>query len=258
MNDRGDLTITHIGGPTVLLDIGGFRILTDPTFDPRGRRYTIPRTGSVIEKVIDPALDAAALGPIDAVLLSHDEHADNLDNAGRALLATVPATYTTIGGAARLGGTAVGLAPWDTATAGPVKITAVPGRHGPPGCEPLLGDVIGFVLTWPGQQDGALYISGDTVWYDELTTIGERFTLNTAILHIGRVELPDGSRFTMSATDASAAARRLEIKRIVPVHYDGWEHFSEGKAAARSAFYAAGLHQQVQWLEPGVPTNLAV
>jgi hypothetical protein len=74
--------VTHIGGPTVLLEVGGWRLLTDPTFDPPGRSYRFGwGTGS--RKLAGPALAAADLGPIDAVLLSHDHHGENLDAAGR-------------------------------------------------------------------------------------------------------------------------------------------------------------------------------
>ncbi|HEX3804440.1 MAG TPA: hypothetical protein VHV75_16550 [Solirubrobacteraceae bacterium] len=31
---------THVGGPTVLIEIGGWRLLTDPTFDAPGRKYS--------------------------------------------------------------------------------------------------------------------------------------------------------------------------------------------------------------------------
>jgi L-ascorbate metabolism protein UlaG (beta-lactamase superfamily) len=34
-----DVTITHVGGPTVLIEAAGWRILSDPTFDPPGRKY---------------------------------------------------------------------------------------------------------------------------------------------------------------------------------------------------------------------------
>ena len=77
--------ITHIGGPTALIEVDGWRLLTDPTFDPQGRRYTFG-WGSSSRKLTGPAIAATDLGPIDAVLLSHDHHGDNLDTAGRALL----------------------------------------------------------------------------------------------------------------------------------------------------------------------------
>ncbi len=79
------MRITHIGGPTTLLEVAGWRILTDPTFDPPGRKWTFG-FGSSSRKVTGPAVAAADLGPIDVVLLTHDHHGDNLDEAGRALL----------------------------------------------------------------------------------------------------------------------------------------------------------------------------
>ena len=86
-----DLRVTHIGGPTALIEFDGWRLLTDPTFDSPGRRYTFG-WGSASRKAAGPAIAAADIGPIDAVLLSHDHHADNLDDAGRALLPTAGAS----------------------------------------------------------------------------------------------------------------------------------------------------------------------
>ncbi|MFE0676969.1 MBL fold metallo-hydrolase [Streptomyces sp. NPDC058867] len=77
--------IAHIGGPTTLIEVTGRRLLTDPTFDPPGRRYAFG-WGTCSRKAVGPAVDPTALQPLDAVLLTHDHHADNLDTAGRALL----------------------------------------------------------------------------------------------------------------------------------------------------------------------------
>jgi L-ascorbate metabolism protein UlaG (beta-lactamase superfamily) len=93
--------ITHIGGPTALIELGGWRLLTDPTFDPAGGAYRFGwGTGS--RKTAGPAIAAADLPPIDAVLLTHDHHGDNLDPAGRALLPGAGTVVTTVAGAARL------------------------------------------------------------------------------------------------------------------------------------------------------------
>ena len=69
--------ITYIGGPTALIEVGPLRLLTDPTFDPAGTAYPTPAYALV--KSQPPAVPVRALGRIDAVLLSHDHHADNLD-----------------------------------------------------------------------------------------------------------------------------------------------------------------------------------
>ena len=78
------MRLTHIGGPTALIELDGWRLLTDPTFDPPGRTYAFG-WGTRSRKLAGPA-SRPGVGPIDAVLLSHDHHADNLDDAGRALL----------------------------------------------------------------------------------------------------------------------------------------------------------------------------
>ena len=161
-----EVRITHIGGPTTLIEVGGLRLLTDPTFDAPGRRYSFG-WGSASRKTAGPAVAMADLPPIDAVLLSHDHHGDNLDDAGRALLPSVGVVLTTTAGARRLGGNAVGLTPWQTTTIGDgagggstIAVTATPARHGPPLSRPVAGEVIGFALGWPGQAHGAVDLGG--------------------------------------------------------------------------------------------------
>ena len=150
--------------------MGGWRLLTDPTFDPAGGKYRFGwGTGS--RKLADPAIAAADIGRIDAVLLTHDHHEDNLDAAGRALLPAAGVVVTTVAGAKRLGGETRGLENWATTRLEaegrvPIEVTATPCRHGPPGSHPIVGDVIGFALRWEGQKHGVLWISGDTVLYD--------------------------------------------------------------------------------------------
>jgi L-ascorbate metabolism protein UlaG (beta-lactamase superfamily) len=176
-------------GPTVLREVEGWRLLTDPTFDPAGGRYNFGwGTGS--RKTAGPAIDASEVGPLDAVLLSHDQHDDNLDPAGRALLPGAGAVITTIAGTKRLGGDARGLAPWartrlETPERPTIDITATPCRHGPPLGHLLSGPVVGFALRWEGQCDGVLWISGDTVLYDGVREVADRLDVSVALLQLG-------------------------------------------------------------------------
>jgi L-ascorbate metabolism protein UlaG (beta-lactamase superfamily) len=168
--------ITLIGGPTALIEASGFRLLTDPTFDAPGE-YKLPHI--TLKKVAGPARTTAELGQVDAVLLSHDQHADNFDRSGKAYAMAAPHLFTTLAGAQRLGAPAEGLAPWQTTKiskqdGSTLRITATPARHGPAGIEPLSGDVIGFVVSF---SDGTppLYLTGDTVWYDGVAEVARRF-----------------------------------------------------------------------------------
>ncbi|HXE46629.1 MAG TPA: MBL fold metallo-hydrolase [Conexibacter sp.] len=263
------MRITHIGGPTALIEVGGWRLLTDPTFDAAGRRYSFG-WGTFSRKLADPALAATDLGPIDAILLSHDHHEDNLDPAGRALLPSAQTVVTTESGARRLRAAgarnARGLAPWGTTRLDgdgrtPIEITATPCRHGPPLSRPLVGDVIGFALGWAGQEHGAVWISGDTVLYDGVREVAQRIDVGTAILHLGGVRFPVSGpfRYTMTARDAIELTRLTQPRTAIPIHYEGWKHFREGRDALERELAAAPaeLRDRFRWLPIGEPVEIA-
>jgi L-ascorbate metabolism protein UlaG (beta-lactamase superfamily) len=249
--------LTLIGGPTVLIEIAGLRLLTDPTFDPPGRYTSGPVT---LEKTHGPALDAAALGTIDAVLLSHDQHADNLDHAGRALLRDVPVVLTTDPGAERLGGNARGLAPWQTVeiagAAGTwVHVTATPARHGPVGIEPISGEVIGFLIGVEEPGD-AIYVTGDTVWYDGVADVARRSRPRLLVLFAGSAKTRGSFHLTMDSNDAIEAAHAFPDALIVAAHTDGWTHFSESRDDLTRTFQTFGLGERLIALEPGATATV--
>ena len=255
---RDVLTVTLIGGPTVLLEIGGLRLLTDPTFDPPG---TYEARGVVLVKQSSPALPADRLGRIDAVLLSHDQHFDNLDHAGRAMLPQAGRVLTTEAGAARLGDGAVGLAPWQSsqlrlADGRALRVTATPARHGPVGIEPVSGDVIGFVLA--ADEGRAIYVSGDTVWYEGVAEVARRFDVGIAILFTGAARPRGAFHMTMDSNDAIATAHAFGTATIVAVHNEGWAHFTESQDALAKDFTVLGMGDRLQQLEAGKPTRLTV
>jgi L-ascorbate metabolism protein UlaG (beta-lactamase superfamily) len=246
--------ITHVGGPTALIEIGGLRLLTDPTFDEPGRRYSFG-WGSFSRKVAGPAVATDALGPIDAVLLSHDHHADNLDAAGRALLPSAGTVITTAPGARRLGDGAVGLRAWETTRLGDLEIVATPCRHGPRLLKPLFGEVIGFALRREGRT---VWISGDTVMYDGVRSVAERLAVDTAIVHLGGVRFPVTGplRYTLTASEAIELCRLIRPRQVIPIHYEGWAHFREGRSAIEREL-AAAPDVPVRWLPIGEPVELS-
>ncbi|GAA2635651.1 MBL fold metallo-hydrolase [Actinomadura fulvescens] len=243
------------GGPTALVEYGGLRFLTDPTFDAPGD-YPVP--GGSLTKTAPASAAPDELGRIDVVLLSHDEHPDNLDNSGRALLADVPLTLTTPGGGRRLG--ARGLADWesielDRPGGGTVTVTGVPAIHGPgprEEVEPFTGQVVGFVLTGDGLP--TVYVSGDNASLDAVKEIAERFgPVDTAILFAGAPRftiLFDNAPIVLDSAQAAEAAEILGARRVVPVHYDSWAHFTEGRDDLLAAFTAAGLLDRLDLAKP--------
>ncbi|TQK42363.1 L-ascorbate metabolism protein UlaG (beta-lactamase superfamily) [Streptomyces sp. SLBN-118] len=237
------------GGPTALIEYGGLRFLTDPTFDAPGTY------ASGLTKTAPASAAPADLGRIDVVLLSHDEHDDNLDASGRALLADVPLTLTTPSGAGRLGGTARPLPDWESIElnrpgGGKITITGVPALHGPGAredLEPVVGEVVGFVLTGDGLP--TVYVSGDNAQLTLVREIADRFgPVDTAVLFAGavRTSVLERQLLTLNSAQAAEAARILGARRIVPVHFDSWAHFTEGREQLVDAFTTAGLNDRVE------------
>ncbi len=155
------VTARLVGGPTALFEIDGVRLLTDPTFDPPGDHPIGKRN---LIKTSEPAVSAGDIGNVDVVLLSHDQHPDNLDDEGRAFIKTVPLILTTASAAQRLEGSrrAADMAhpqPGAAGRKGHSGLPALPAQHGPAGTEHITGEVRGFVLS--GDDLPTIYISGD-------------------------------------------------------------------------------------------------
>lgn len=259
------IKITYLGTATVLLEIGGLRILTDPVFGPKGECDSVMGIpGTTYSKLNDSQVKVEDILPIDYVLLSHDQHIDNLDPEGRKILPFAKQIITTKTAAKRLGKNCIGLSDFETTelklTNGEtLKITATPCRHGPPLSLPLVGPVIGFLLEWPRQQNGQLYISGDTVLFEGINEIANRFKIDLALLHFGSVKMKVSKclHYTFTANEGLKTAKLLNVKRIIPIHYDGWSHFSESKRDVVSCFKEQGMDDKLIWLRPGVGETIS-
>jgi len=256
-----NLCLTHISTATLLLEIGSLRLITNPVFDPAGGHYFFGY-GTHSIKLTEPAILPQDLGKIDAILLSHDHHEDNLDRAGRTLLPLAKKVITTSTGAKRLKGNAIGLKTWQSTIIESedtqIKITAAPAHHGTLGSHIVVGETTGFILEWAGQKHGALYISGDTVWFNGLREIGQRFKIGTAILHIGAARFPvmGPLRFTLNAKEAVQIVHALKPRMMIPIHYEGWKHFKETGADAGKVFEASDIKEKIHWLKLGSPVEI--
>jgi L-ascorbate metabolism protein UlaG (beta-lactamase superfamily) len=251
------ITLTLIGGPTVLIEYGGLRLLTDPTFDPPGQ-YQGPHSPVRHLKTTGPAMSVDQLGKIDAVLLSHDHHFDNLDNAGRAMLPSVGTIYTTNSGAERLDGQAVGMAPFETRalkgqSGETLLITATPARHGPVGID--VGDVIGFALGVERPGD-LIYITGDTLWFDGTAEVAQRFSPKVVVLFTGAAEPRGRFHMTMGSEDALEAAHAFPDATLVSAHNEGWGHLSETQDQLADVFSQFKMADRLTPFEKGKPLQI--
>ncbi|OBG25287.1 MBL fold metallo-hydrolase [Mycobacterium sp. 852002-51057_SCH5723018] len=262
--NRQRVGISVLGGPTTVVDLAGWRFIVDPTFDDPGEHGHLIKTAG-------PAISPSALGFVDAVLISHDEHLDNLDAKGRAFALEAPRILTNPGAAERLGPPAQGLTQWESinlATEGDrpvVTVQAVPAVHGPAdgdrdGSGHVTCETTGFVLT--GDSLPTIYLSGDNASLEAVADIAHRSgPIDLAVLFVGAARVPsrqNGRLLTLSSTRAAAAAEVLRAKVVIPAHTDGWAHFSEGVDDIQRAFSDAGISNLLrlapvgEWIVPTV------
>jgi L-ascorbate metabolism protein UlaG (beta-lactamase superfamily) len=244
--------LTLVGGPTAVLEYAGLRWLTDPSLSEPGEY-----AGGLV-KTTGPAIAIDDLPPIDVVLVSHEHHSDNLDPAGRDFLPRAGRVLTTTAGAENLSQNAIGLEPWasvavERAGGDPVTVTAVPAQHGPDGTDHIMGPVIGFVLEADGED--TVYVSGDNASLDVVRTIADRLgPFDVAVLFAGAVQVPyrfDGAYLTLSSDRAAEATKLLGVRAAIPVHFEGWTHFTQGARELRAAFAGNGIADRLVLAERG-------
>lgn len=161
-----------------------------------------------------------------------------------------------------------------------VKVTAMPGKHVPPGVMGTVNELLGAVppvngwLVELGTQDGAggrfetgyrIYISGDTLFVDELKEIpawlkGERIDL--MLLHLGGTTVPGPKMpllmVTMDATQGLQLMRLVDPDVAVPIHFDDYDVFLSPLQDFKKEVEAAGFGDRVVYLDRGDEYRFAV
>jgi len=256
-----DLKITHIDTACMLIEINGYKILTDPVLDESGKTY-YHGFGAFSKKVSNPEIKNIDLNNIDLILLSHHQHHDNFDKKGRAFALKVPLILSTKQ-ASKVLKNAIGLDNFESKTIETekvrgLKITATPAQHRPwwiP--EFISGKVIGFIIEFDSQKNGALYISGDTVYFKGIEEISKRFSIDLGFFHVGSVQfryLTGLGKYTMDSNDLLKFVEILNPNTVVPIHHKGWTHFKESeKSLVKTIQNTALLSNKTVFLKSGIP-----
>jgi L-ascorbate metabolism protein UlaG (beta-lactamase superfamily) len=254
-------TVQFIGTATVIIRFQGFTILTDPNFLHKGDHVHLGY-GLTSERKTNPAIRFEELPPIDLVVLSHF-HGDHFDQLVQEKLNRATPIVTTKEGGERLkrlGFTRVyGLSSWDRLEVGKggsrLRVTATPGRHGPAGVAVLLPKVMGSVLDFgadPAVPDYRMYISGDTLVYDDIRAIPQRFpNIDLALLHLGGTRILGVLKVTMDGKDGVRMMQVVRPKKTVPIHYNDYDVFKSPLEDFAREVKAAGLEKDVIYLAHG-------
>ena len=210
--------VTWIGHSTVLIELDGVRLLTDPML--RRRVLHLQRVGA----------PAGEIGPVDAILISHG-HYDHLDSKSlvrfdRAIRVIAPKRVRDFIDV-------VEVVPGDEVTVGAVTVTATPAEH--------TRRSVGFLVTGSAR----IYFAGDTDVFDGMRELAP---VDVALLPIAGW----GPRLPPGHLDPERAAQALELLRprfAVPIHWGTYTRIGlkrdEQEPARRFAQLAAGFDVRV-------------
>jgi L-ascorbate metabolism protein UlaG (beta-lactamase superfamily) len=254
-------TVQFIGTATVLIRYQGITILTDPNFLHRGERIHLGY-GMTSERLADPAVDFDALPPIDLVILSH-LHEDHFDLLVQQKLRHDIPIVTTAEASERLGQLGFrqryALGRWDSLTVrkgdAQVRITAMPARHGPRGVTAMLPTVMGSMIDFGNGPAGAayrIYISGDTLVYDDLDEIPQRYPdIDLALMHLGGERLLGLVTVSMTGAEGVHLMRLIAPRVAIPLHMDDYGVYKSTLSDFQTAVQAAGMGARVVVLQRG-------
>jgi L-ascorbate metabolism protein UlaG (beta-lactamase superfamily) len=256
--ERG--TVFFIGTATVVIRYAGFTILTDPNFLHSGDHVHLGYGLTSVRRT-DPAVEIEDLPPLDFVLLSH-LHGDHFDrvaerklNKATPIISTRHATrYLEKVGFTRTHS----LRTWESIALkkgeASLRLTAMPGTHGPGPLGAVLPPVMGTMLDFvdeAGENRLRIYISGDTLIHDRLREIPRRFPdVDLALLHLGGTKVL-GIMVTMDAEQGVEAMRIVDPRTAVPIHYNDYEVFESPLEDFKRAVNEAGLEDRVHYLSHG-------
>lgn len=243
------ITVTWVGHSTLLIQLGGLNVLTDPMWSARASpvRFLGPR------RWVRPGVALNALPPLDVILQSHN-HYDHLDDRSvRALTSAHPyarwlmplglGTFVQARGARAV----TERDWWQEATVGPLRFTCTPAQHFSSRGFGDRGDTLWCGWAMAAQSGGRVYFAGDTGHHPEFALIGERCgPFDVALLPIGAYEPRWFMRYVhMNPEEAVAAFRALNARTMVPIHWGTFkltdEAMDEPPLRARAAFDDAQL-----------------
>lgn len=263
-------SITFIGTATVIIRYSGLTILTDPNFLHKGDHVHLGY-GLTSERLTDPAVTLEKLPPIDLIVLSH-MHGDHFDQLVQQKLDRSIPVVTTPDAARKLDELGFkaryALNTWEslTVTKGDtmLRISAAPGRHGPPVVAGLLPEVMGSMLeflTADGKSNYRIYISGDTLVYDDISEIPRRYPdIDLALLHLGGTRILGIMKVTMDGKDGVKMLQIIAPHHAIPIHYNDYDVFKSPLSDFEKEVKAAGLQDKITYLKHGdtyqfKPTN---
>lgn len=230
---------------TALLEYGSVRFLIDPALDAAGVR---PPVNNTPNQQPNPLVELpegwqALISDADCVLQTH-LHRDHFDDGAVANVAADLPIYAQpddIGPLAERGFIDVRGIESSIEISG-VTVTRVPAQHGTGDIAALMAPVSGYVLQ--ANDEPTLYLSSDTIWYDEVAAVIARFAPDVIAVNAGGARFLVGDPIVMTAADIAAAHATAPNASIVIQHLEAINHCLETRAYYREELPRLGVNME--------------
>jgi len=240
------MQIEFLRHATLVVSLGGTRILVDPMLGPAGEMPPIPETPHPRRNPLVPLPGTvdAIVASVEAVLVTH-LHRDHFDAvAGEVLPKDLP-LLVQAEDEERLheaGFSEILRVDPSCAWRG-IEIVRTNGRHGHGEMAERMAPVSGFVLRAPAEP--SLYVAGDTVWCEEVRQAIETFEPEVIVVNAGAAQFLTGEPITMTAEDVAAVCAAAPDATVVAVHMEAINHCLLTRAELRDSLEAAGVSDRV-------------
>ena len=239
------MRLTLIRHATIVVELGGLRLLVEPMLDPPGARPPVEDSPNARPNPLGPLPMPAEeiVAGLDAAIVTH-LHRDHFDETGARLLPRDIPVFCQPEDAEHLRGLGLDARPvadelvWDG-----LRIARTGGRHGSDDATVSeLAPVSGFVL------DG-LYIAGDTVWCSAVEEAIERHRPRVAVVNGSGARFLTGGPLVMTAEQVGEVVER--VPTVVVVHLEAINHCLETRAELRAVVPDALVPEDGETLELG-------
>ncbi|KAK5085245.1 hypothetical protein LTR05_004526 [Lithohypha guttulata] len=300
-NNNTNASLFFVGTATTILEWEGFRLMTDPNFLHAGDHVHLGpgvtgtrQTNPAVNLEDLPHIDAVLLSHYhadhfdekveeslrrDLPIITTPHAKDHLANKGGDSFTNVQAldfwdslrvNFTT------------SKQSTDSNLKPQIQITGMPGTHVPPGPLAVANDLLGAVpptngwivelgYTSPSSSDSSssvdsdkgyrIYISGDTLMFDDIHRIPEKYSSHTGkpidlmLIHLGGTTIPSPKvpilMVTMDAKQGIEMMRLIGADVTIPIHYDDYDVFLSPLSDFKKAVSEAGLDKKVVYLDRG-------
>jgi L-ascorbate metabolism protein UlaG (beta-lactamase superfamily) len=194
--------------------------------------------------VVGLPVDIAELLGVDAILVTHT-HQDHFDEVAMSQLPHSTPVFCQPGDGEKIaaaGFTQVQAVEQTVAWQG-IKLARTAGQHGTGKIGQKMGPVSGFVLEAPGEP--ALYITGDTIWCDEVAAALEKYRPQVIICFAGAAQFSVGDPITMTKEDIKKLCQSAPAAKVIVVHLEAWNHCSLSRRELQDYLVQEALQKQV-------------